>query len=796
MKINHLEYTKSLYPHFFDKTDDSNFTKHLKIVGKPQDDIRHKLKTIEWSRILEKPLQIWKTQTKSHIYDMHFKCIVPNIKEINVYKNPILNDEEVVSFEKVDNPDDEEGRAIHKTFTYEEDIGYFEETLSDLSTNGTLKIPSDTFLLEVYTWDDYHFLKGFPENDYTLKEDNILQYRYNETFLSIKLEEISYSKYLVFRVHKDRIKEILIRKNDEPFFRQSFIVDLISTSHQTTDFSYTYFDESITNEHTYNQGEYSSYYEVEDTDANLDKIYFAEQEKDEYVFHLLLKNEDFDDDGYVKDTYDLEVTTFEKRYHCLHEYDRVYYKRYNGYDNQLNDCFDHDYSLDIIGALLNVPRLRLYQVYRNNDYYLSRTYPSYNNRATEDDYHYMKRIQYYISNYNHVVFPVLEFWKWYQTDATILSRERLITEMDNTYIRTNEDGCGTEYLEEEFEEESIAYYSINKATNIHGNANIPIIRGESVWYEVIVVNKVFVVPNVDYRLRYGIKDNTDVVTIRLNCFNRKGTLLRTTPVIIEPYELGESVVEDGTYRTDDDYDYIDTRINIPSDTASIQIVLESDSSFEYTDVTFERVTVGNFDTFYMGTDEDYNSNVYELYANYEDIPSNIRIGSGDRFNALFKRSLPLTKRGYFFIDMNKRTTTTLKANSGFELYLSNILTDDYYDSLGHGDTYQVGVTKYVKGEHHYDLEFTLCIEDIETPTDDDLLIVSVRYISLDGEFVEVLDTRAYTNKETQLHYNFETPEGTHTFVIDVYNRNDYTLENIRLSRVEKLEDDEVTSNDN
>ena len=60
-------------------------------------------------------------------------------------------------------------------------------------------IPRTNYLLEIYTWDDYHFLKGYPENDYTVKEDNVLTYRYNESFLSISIEEISYTKYLTFQ---------------------------------------------------------------------------------------------------------------------------------------------------------------------------------------------------------------------------------------------------------------------------------------------------------------------------------------------------------------------------------------------------------------------------------------------------------------------------------------------------------------------------------------------------------------------------------------------------------------------
>lgn len=674
MKINRLNHTKSLFPHFYDKTDDSNFTKHLKVVGKSQYDIRHKLKTIEWSRILEKPLQIWKEQTESYVYDMHFKVIMPYLKEVNVYKNPILNaNEEIIGFEKVDNPEDLDengeqiGRAIHKTFEYENMVRLYEDVLSDLVS--AQRVPNDTFLLEVYTWDDYHFLKGFPENDYTVKEDNILQYRYNETFLSINVEEISYSKYLTFRVHKDKIKRIRIYKNDEVLLNLFFDINLIGKS-SSTDFSYTYFDDDFTNERTYLQSAFDSYFEIEDAEHNNVLVYLEEDNLDEYVLRILLSDSDFDDNGVIKDIYDLEVTSFEKRYRCRHEYDRVYTKRYCGYDEQLNDCFDHDYSLDMIGRLLNIHRFRFYQIYEMNDKYLSRTYPSYNNRATEDDYHYMKRIQFYISNYNHIVFPVLEFWKYYHTMATIKSRKRIVGEMDYAYFRTRDSVdyiCSDEISldEEEFDSETVIGYSINKATVLEGIANfINLDRG---WYEATVVNDVYVVPSTDYHLKYVLEDNSDDVTIRLICYNRQGVELRTTPIELEDKDYLETTVN--------------TTITIPEDTVSIKLVLESNASFSFKEATFERMTVANFDNYYMGTETDYNPNVYELYTVYEDLPSNLRIG-GDRFDILFKRSLPITKKGFFFMDVEEEEGDALEISDNFSLHYDNILTTRLNGTIG------------------------------------------------------------------------------------------------------------------
>ena len=64
-------------------------------------------------------------------------------------------------------------------------------------------------------------------------------------------------------------------------------------------------------------------------------------------------------------------------------------------DEILGDIYDHDESLDEIGAFNNIPRKTYIPT---NDY--ANTEPPYNDRLSEDDYHYMKRIQFYISNYN------------------------------------------------------------------------------------------------------------------------------------------------------------------------------------------------------------------------------------------------------------------------------------------------------------------------------------------------------------------------------------------------------------
>ena len=850
MKINRLEHTKSLYPHFFDKTDDSNFTKHLKIVGERQQDIRHKLKTVDWSRILEKPLQIWKTQTEPYVYDMNFKVQVPYLKEINVYKNPILNDkEEIIAHEQVDNPNDELGRVIHQTYD-NDNVRFFEKTVRNIQTSEGMIIPSDTYVLEVITWDDYRFVKGYPENDYTVKEDNTLQYRYNETFLSIKVEEISYSKYLTFRVHKDKIKEIQILKNDSLLLRQTFETDRIRKASTLLNSISYYYDEEYTNETTYGQSDYRGFYDIEDEDTNNIRQYYSESHKDEYFFRLPLTDDDFiinfDEDyilenantleyivvdelsdslkemdgliivkdgdkyrGYVvsdnefdlvipevkytvtdivKDVYDLTVYTFETRYRCLHEYNRVYTKRYNGYDTKTNDCFDHDYSLDIIGNLLNIHRFRFYQVSVDDIEHLSRTYPTFYNRSTEDDYTYMKRIQFYISNYNHIVFPVLEFWKYYTIFPNLKSRKKIIGEMDRSYIRTTDtDGyiCSddTPFTEEEFETEDIVEYSLNKATNINSTSNY-ISLGNG-WYEATVVKDVYVVPSTDYLLRYVV--DRDDVTIRLICYNRKGKELRTTPIPLEDSDY--TIVEET-------YNVIKT-INVPKDTVSIKIVLESNNSFSFESASFERITVVNFDTDYMVTEYEYNSNFYELYVNYEDIPSNIRIGGGERFKILLKRSLPLTKTGLLYMDVTEPINDNIHINDDYKIYLYNILNENQRTrilTMSHNH-YDETITNCILPNKEYNLKILFEMTPEDDFEDKTMSVLLEFYDENNTKIIteeEYFDDTFYSDTEAEIQYGFTTPEGTSYVRLQIIAQTTTELNEIRISRIEELSINEMT----
>lgn len=92
--------------------------------------------------------------------------------------------------------------------------------------------------------------------------------------------------------------------------------------------------------------------------------------------------------------------------------------------------YDHDISLDYFGNILKFPR-RTYNLVEPEDY--PNTVPAYDNQQTEDDYHYLQRLLYYVSHLQDTPLPVLEIFKLFSiTDAQLLNRSRLICRMTDT----------------------------------------------------------------------------------------------------------------------------------------------------------------------------------------------------------------------------------------------------------------------------------------------------------------------------------------------------------------------------
>lgn len=177
------------------------------------------------------------------------------------------------------------------------------------------------------------------------------------------------------------IKSVKIYKNDELIYSNAF----------TEDENKNYFDYS---------------YEYDTRFDSLDNV------DDEFEEENSIENE-----AYIipQDKFLFEVETYE-------EY--LIKKGFPENDVPQGDEFDHDESLDEIGVLNNCPRKEYIPTidYQNTE-------PPYNDKLSEDDYHYMNRMLQYLELIQKVPLPVAEIWKLYGVEATMLNRERLLLKM-------------------------------------------------------------------------------------------------------------------------------------------------------------------------------------------------------------------------------------------------------------------------------------------------------------------------------------------------------------------------------
>ena len=176
---------------------------------------------------------------------------------------------------------------------------------------------------------------------------------------------------------------------------------------------------------------------------NDEVIYTESFNYNDEVNTFFYSHDDSSDSLIPEDKYKIYVTTYD-------EYSMT--KGFPENDTILSDEYDHDTSLDAFGALYNIPR-KQYKKIDTNELsqeqivtYYTKTEPSFNNRLTEDDYHYMNRILKYISYFNKIPLSVLEIWKLYGLDPedseeiSFINRERYIAKMFEESRHLTSDG--------------------------------------------------------------------------------------------------------------------------------------------------------------------------------------------------------------------------------------------------------------------------------------------------------------------------------------------------------------------
>lgn len=141
--------------------------------------------------------------------------------------------------------------------------------------------------------------------------------------------------------------------------------------------------------------------------------YAFEEERDtfDYIYNSSSENEDIPS-IIPQSRFSITVETYDGN---------ILQKGFPENDEIMDDIYDHDESLDELGALNNIPRKNYIPT---TDY--PTTEPPYNDRLTEDDYHYMNRMIEYNLRLHDTPLPVLEIWKLYGLESVMQNRERLL----------------------------------------------------------------------------------------------------------------------------------------------------------------------------------------------------------------------------------------------------------------------------------------------------------------------------------------------------------------------------------
>lgn len=153
------------------------------------------------------------------------------------------------------------------------------------------------------------------------------------------------------------------------------------------------------------------------------EVYTQQHTIEENITDLAYSHNNVSENLIPNEKYYITITTFD-------EY--TFTKGFPENDESLGNIYDHDISLDELGAENNVPR-RQYTTIHEEDYAYAeiierynKTDPPFNNQKTEDDYHYMRRLLTYLIRYHTTSLPVLEIWKLYGVEATLVNRDKYI----------------------------------------------------------------------------------------------------------------------------------------------------------------------------------------------------------------------------------------------------------------------------------------------------------------------------------------------------------------------------------
>lgn len=388
------------YPYFLDKNVTSNFYKVVNVQNETFKLIYQSLFNVYESFHLNKKLLVWKDQTVPYSYVLHFVANYPNLKTVKILKN-----DDLIYMEEYATADE------NSTFNYDYHFDTRNDILIISDTDEDEEIELTTSQQELY--------------------NPLLVWRINKTS-----DDDSINYTVNVKAEYPHLKKITVYKNENTLYTKTY-----NDTTESTLVEYSY-------DNTFNPSQYDY-----DDDGGSDDDAGDGRTDDTFKVTVELYNTSeiitkivpLEEPIYIpEDQFIIEVETYDE-----YIMRKGFPERDTPFDNEMDfwknyiehfddedyvntvltyDEFDHDLSLDYIGYLNNIPRKEYMEIDTLSEYYTSE--PPFNNRRSEDDYHYMKRIIEYNMRIWDTPAPVLEIWKLYGlTDVSMVNREHQLLKM-------------------------------------------------------------------------------------------------------------------------------------------------------------------------------------------------------------------------------------------------------------------------------------------------------------------------------------------------------------------------------
>lgn len=355
--------------------------------------------------------------------------------------------------------------------------------------------------------------------------------------------------------------------------------------------------------------------------VNLDditNIQIINQTSDEIIFDEIFDNESYFE--YVLDYSNLEKPVNDEKYvikvKTIDDY--CFEKGYPENDVSLGDIFDHDRNLDVMGKLLTVKR---FNHIVKQDIDLMNTLPPFHNKTTEDDYYYMRRIQEYMKRLgNGEALPVLDLWKYYGINVPLINRKILLAEQQGVFT---------------------PYQWVLVDEDIYS------------WDMVVLGEKNYIPETNDYvGVISGVEKVVDAVS---------GNEFCEVSSFDEININYDSNVYVGNYYFDVNASKV--YIYFCNELTDFQIKVYSNNG----------TLQSNNDDYrkYMKTKDNYNSNVYDIYVDYDMFPENLTRPTENEIQKIILRNIPLTKKIFYNLHLNSHSNDQIKTNTSFGVKLLN-----------------------------------------------------------------------------------------------------------------------------